>query len=53
MLGTFLGSSNFYFLLAVFQGILLTLLIFISRTDSKPDMYFFFGLSLFTFAHCT
>lgn len=39
MIDTSLNSSNFYFLLAVFQGIVLSALILLSRPLRKPHLY--------------
>jgi AraC-like DNA-binding protein len=48
MIDTSLHSSNFYFLLAVFQGIVLSALILFKPHRKKPDL--FFGILIFLFS---
>ncbi len=48
MLDTSLDSSNFYFLLAVFQGVVSAVLILVLRPRRKPNIYF--GLLIFLFS---
>ena len=50
MLDTSLDSTNFYFLLAVFQGLVLSVLIFFQRPLSKPNTYLALLLFLFSLA---
>lgn len=48
MIDTSLDSSNFYFLLAVFQGVILSVLILLKSPRRKPNIYF--GLLIFLFS---
>lgn len=48
MIDTSLDSSNFYFLLAVIQGFILSLIILLQRPSRKPHL--FFGLLIFFFS---
>ncbi len=48
MLDTSLDSTNFYFLLAVFQGLVLSILIAFQRPLSKPNVYL--GILIFLFS---
>ena len=48
MIDTSLNSSNFYFLLAVFQGLILAFIIIFRQPTRKSNL--FFGLLLFLFS---
>lgn len=48
MLDTSLDSPNFYFLQAVFQGLILTILLLGSKSNIKPNTYFAILLFLFS-----
>ncbi|WP_299431360.1 helix-turn-helix domain-containing protein [uncultured Aquimarina sp.] len=48
MIDTSLDSTNFYFLIAIFQGIVLSCIIIFRSRDSKPNL--FFGLLVFLFS---
>ncbi len=48
MIDTSLNSFNFYFLLVVFQGIVLSLLIMLSRSKEKANIYFATLIFLFS-----
>ena len=50
MLDTSLTSSNFYFLLAVFQGVILAFIILIRRPIRKTNVFFGLLLLLFSFS---
>lgn len=48
MIDTSLNSSNFYFLLAVFQGIILSAFILFKPHRNRPDVFFGFLIFLFS-----